>query len=338
MDETKQEELEKAYKKEKDGRVRVRMLAVHMVHVRKMSISDAADILLQADRWVYRWMRRYEEGGLEGLRDLPRSGRPPKISPEAMDGILDKVVDRFKTTPAELQQVIHRETGTKMHRTNIRKIMQKYGLSPKGSQRIHINRATKTAVKSWQYRLKKRISRLEKDGFVPVVEDEAFFIHDVKSGRKYWSPVGVPITVPYTGSHKRIAVYGSVTTDGRQFFRTASGFNAPTFVAYLKALQRHFGKVAVMVDRASPHRAKAVRTLLRENKNIKIIYLPKGSPYLNAVEECWHQGKRNLLVSEYYKTFLDMHSAVSQYYRTARFNLDLFKFLNRKAELFCRNF
>ena len=338
MDETKQEELEKAYKKEKDGRVRVRMLAVHMVHVRKMSISDAADILLQADRWVYRWMRRYEEGGLEGLRDLPRSGRPPKISPEAMDGILDKVVDRFKTTPAELQQVIHRETGTKMHRTNIRKIMQKYGLSPKGSQRIHINRATKTAVKSWQYRLKKRISRLEKDDFVPVVEDEAFFIHDVKSGRKYWSPVGVPITVPYTGSHKRIAVYGSVTTDGRQFFRTASGFNAPTFVAYLKALQRHFGKVAVMVDRASPHRAKAVRTLLRENKNIKIIYLPKGSPYLNAVEECWHQGKRNLLVSEYYKTFLDMHSAVSQYYRTVRFNLDLFKFLNRKAELFCRNF
>ena len=338
MDETKQEELEKAYKKEKDGRVRVRMLAVHMVHVRKMSISDAADILLQADRWVYRWMRRYEEGGLEGLRDLPRSGRPPKISPEAMDGILDKVVDRFKTTPAELQQVIHRETGTKMHRTNIRKIMQKYGLSPKGSQRIHINRATKTAVKSWQYRLKKRISRLEKDDFVPVVEDEAFFIHDVKSGRKYWSPVGVPITVPYTGSHKRITAYGSITMDGRQFFRTASGFNAPTFVAYLKAMQRHFGKVAVLVDRASPHRAKAVRTLLRENKNIRIIYLPKGSPYLNAVEECWHQGKRNLLVSEYYKTFLDMHSAVSQYYRTARFNLDLFKFLNRKAELFCRNF
>ena len=337
MDETKQEELEKAYKKEKDGRVRVRMLAVHMVHVRKMSISDTADILLQADRWVYRWMRRYEEGGLEGLRDLPRSGRPPKISPEAMDGILDKV-DRFKTTPAELQQVIHRETGTKMHRTNVRKIMQKYGLSPKGSQRIHINRATKTAVKSWQYRLKKRISRLEKDGFVLVVQDEAFFIHDVKSGRKYWSPVGVPITVPYTGSHKRIAVYGSITTDGRQFFRTASGFNAPTFVAYLKAMQRHFGKVAVMVDRASPHRAKAVRTLLRKNRNIRIIYLPKGSPYLNAVEECWHQGKRNLLVSEYYKTFLDMHRAISQYYRTARFNLDLIKYFSRKAELFCKNF
>ena len=45
------------------------------------------------------------------------------------------------------------------------------------------------------------------------------------------------------------------------------------------------------------------------------IYLPKGSPYLNAVEECWHQGKRILLVSEYYRTFADMCNAIITYYR-----------------------
>ena len=117
-----------------------------------------------------------------------------------------------------------------------------------------------------------------------------------------------------------------------------SGSTFPTTVIeYLKAMQRHFGKVVAVVDRASPHRAKLVRKLLRENKNIKIIYLPKGSPYLNAVEECWHQGKRVLLVSEYYKTFTDMCSAISTYYRTARFTLDILKFANRKAALFCTN-
>ena len=56
-----------------------------------------------------------------------------------------------------------------------------------------------------------------------------------------------------------------------------------TLVGYLKEMQRHFGKVAVVTDRASPHRAKLVKKLLRENKNIRIIYLQKGSPYLNAV-------------------------------------------------------
>ena len=41
-----------------------------------------------------------------------------------------------------------------------------------------------------------------------------------------------------------------------QFFRTYDRFDAPTFVEYLKAMQKHFGKVAAVVDRASPHRAK----------------------------------------------------------------------------------
>ena len=136
-------------------------------------------------------------------------------------------------------------------------------------------------------------------------EDEAFFIHDVISGRKYWSPRGERIVVPYTGSHNRIVVYGAIARDGRQFFRTHKQFDAPTSVGYLKEMQRHFGKVAVVTDRASPHRAKLVKKLLRENKNIRIIYLPKGSPYLNTVEECWRQGKQVLLVSEYYRTFAD---------------------------------
>ena len=63
---------------------------------------------------------------------------------------------------------------------------------------------------------------------------------------------------------------------------------------------------------------------------LKIMYFPKGSPYLNAVEECWRQGKRRLLVSEYYRTFSDMCMAISTYYRTARFNLELIKYVNKK--------
>ena len=38
MDETEREELKEAYRKEKDPRVAARMLAVHMVYVRKAGI------------------------------------------------------------------------------------------------------------------------------------------------------------------------------------------------------------------------------------------------------------------------------------------------------------
>ena len=40
-------------------------------------------------------------------------------------------------------------------------------------------------------------------------------------------------------------------------------------------------------------------------------------------------------VSEYYKTFADMCRVIFMYYRIARFELDLLKFVNRKMALFC---
>ena len=76
MDETEREELKEAYRKEKDPRVAARMLAVHTVYVRKAGIDDAAAHLMRSARWVRNWLHRYDEGGLEGLRDIPQSGRP----------------------------------------------------------------------------------------------------------------------------------------------------------------------------------------------------------------------------------------------------------------------
>ncbi len=121
-------------------------------------------------------------------------------------------------------------------------------------------------------------------------------------------------------------IYGSLALDGRQLFRTYDRFNAPTFVVCLKELQKHFGKAVVITDRAPQHRSKLGKGFLPTNKNIRIMYFPKGSPYLNAVEECWRRRKRRLLASEYYRTFSDMCRAVSTYYRTARFNLELIRY------------
>ena len=44
MDDTKLEEFEKTYKKEKDYKIRIRMVTLHLVRVRNMSVSETADI------------------------------------------------------------------------------------------------------------------------------------------------------------------------------------------------------------------------------------------------------------------------------------------------------
>ena len=312
------------------------MLAVHMVYVREKSVSATAADLMRTDKWVYDWLKRFDAGGLDGLRDLPKSGRPASVPRTTMDRIIGKA-SQGRCTPKELQELVRTETNARLHITSIRRIMRGYGLTPKIPQKVHINRANKRAVQNWQYRFGKRVSRLEEEGFTIMDVDEAFFVHDTVSGRKYWSPRGERIVVPYTESRQWIVVYGAIAKDGRQLFRTYDRFNASAFLLYLKEMQKHFGKVAVITNRASPHRSRLVRKFLRANRNVRILYFPKSSPHLNVVEECWHQGKRILLVSEYYRTFSDMCRAVSTYYRTARFNLELLKYANRKTELVCRN-
>ena len=248
------------------------MIAVRMVRARNISVDETADILIRCPSWVRNWLRRYDEGGLEGLRDLPRCGRPRRILRNVMDEIIANVAG-CRITPMGLQQYIRAQTGTRLHITYVRKIMRLYNLSPKVAQKIHINRAGRKAVWNWRYYLKRRISCLEKDGFAVIMQDEAFFVHDTVSGRKYWSPKGGRINVPYTGSHRKVTIYGSLASDGRNVRQIQSR------LFYLKELQRHFGKAVLICDRAPQIRISSQGTSRSE-----------GSPY-HAVED---QGKRTL--------------------------------------------
>jgi len=64
-------------------------------------------------------------------------------------------------------------------------------------------------------------------------------------------------------------------------------------------------------------------------------YLPKGSPELTAVEQCWRQGKDDLLVSKYYPGFRNLKAAITDYNRTKGFKLDIAKYLMRGSENLC---
>jgi transposase len=137
--------------------------------------------------------------------------------------------------------------------------------------------------------------------------------------------------VTVTGSHQRTCVFGTLTMNKRQLFRQYDLFNQYTFLDYLKQIKKLLGKVILFTDRARQHQSKKVQEYLKENSDsIKIFYLPKGSPEFNAVEECWRQGKYDLLVSKYYPKFDDLKSSIAKYYRTRHFNLDIVKYLLRK--------
>ncbi|MDR4510130.1 MAG: transposase [Nitrososphaeraceae archaeon] len=160
-----------------------------------------------------------------------------------------------------------------------------------------------------------------------------YFVYDYIFKRKKWiSADKRPIVTVTAGYRKKTIVFGCLSIEGKQLFLQYDNFNSITFVDYLKQIQKQFGRSIVFVDRATPHCSKITKQYLAQHKDaIRLEYLPVGSPEFNAVEECWRQGKYNIL-SCYYNTFDSLKDVISSYYRTRRFNLDVIKYLTRSTD------
>ena len=164
--------------------------------------------------------------------------------------------------------------------------------------------------------------------WVVVVEDESIFVYDSLS-RSVWAVKGsTPIRLT-TGSHQRTAVFGALAEDGTQLFRQYNNADSDPFLEYLGALRSKYPKMILFLDKATYHKKEArVRSYLWHHRDtIKVRWFPSGFPEANPLEECWHQGKDSVLGSTFYESFDKLKKAISKYYRTKRFKLDLYKYL-----------
>lgn len=164
--------------------------------------------------------------------------------------------------------------------------------------------------------------------YVVVVEDESVFTYDVKI-RAIWAVKGSKPIILTTGSHRRACWFGALAEDGTQLFRQYPNADSDSFLDYMKHLHKKYPKMILFIDKATYHKKEArVIKFFRKNKySIKIRWFPSGFPEANPMEECWNQGKDKVMGSKFYDSFEDFKEAGKKYYRTRRFNLDLYKYL-----------
>ena len=151
--------LEKAYKEEKDVDVKERILLVRRVTSDRQHIELAAQQLHRSRSWAYKWHKRYrdEGGGLEGLKDKPRIGRPSVADESMMMEIRKELANSITGWDfRQVMDVIQRRTGVKYHEVHIRRLLHKWGFVPKVPQK----RFARTASPREKKRFKKGYKRL----------------------------------------------------------------------------------------------------------------------------------------------------------------------------------
>ncbi len=89
-----EQELIKAYKDEKDVKVKERLFLIKQVLLDKNIASHVAKSLGRVRSWAYKWLRRFTEYGIAGLQDMPRTGRPTSIPKKKLVSIQLQIAEK----------------------------------------------------------------------------------------------------------------------------------------------------------------------------------------------------------------------------------------------------
>lgn len=120
--------LDKAYRNEHDAHVKERLLLIIRVSYDKQHSEAVASELHKSRAWAYKWYKRYNEEGLEGLRDKPRSGRPSFMDEEEIGKIRTELSTSNTGWDAkEVMDLIKKKTGVKYHEDHIRRLLYQWG-------------------------------------------------------------------------------------------------------------------------------------------------------------------------------------------------------------------
>lgn len=120
--------LKRYYKKERDGKIKERILMLIHSYEGKTS-REVGEIVKRDQKLVLYWKNRYEKEGLEGLKTKPRSGKPALLSRRQEDKIKKKIVEDNPTNPWTTKKVcdlIKKETGIKYTQRHVQRILHKW--------------------------------------------------------------------------------------------------------------------------------------------------------------------------------------------------------------------
>ena len=135
--------FERIYRSEQDAKTRERMLLVLNVVFQNMVAAHVARDLHRCKAWASNWLKRYDEEGIEGLRDRPKSGRHSQMSEQTEHKIKTMLKESNSGwTTKQVEELIVKVSGKHYHHIHIYRILRRWGFRQKVPGKVHVNTAT----------------------------------------------------------------------------------------------------------------------------------------------------------------------------------------------------
>lgn len=276
----------------------LRQCAVRMVCEEGHSKKDAASALGVTRQNVGRWVRLYEEGGLEALklgRRGRRTGEKTRLAGwQAMlvkNIITDNTPDQLKMpfvlwSAAAVRDLINDRFGIMLPVRTMRRYLKHWGFTPQ--KPVRKSRAQNSAeLARWVEKEYPRIARrAKKRGAKIFWVDETGVTNHANSQRGYSKPGHTPV-LKKEGRKRRINMIAAITNRGDvRWMCYSSTMTQTKFILFLARLaQSSDGPVTVITDNLMVHHGKKVAAWVRDcEHDIELEFIPSYSPEANPVE------------------------------------------------------
>lgn len=261
-------------------------------------VSDIAYFLGFHRGVISKWISLFKREGKKALLSKKAKGPSYKLSEKELKEILLMLKDNaikygFETplwTCKQVQQIIHKKIGKKIHTTNLMRLFKKLRLSPQKPERFAFQR-DKREVRRWLNEEWPKIQRHRRKWQAMLYfQDESGVSLTPVLGRT-WAPIGKTPKVFVTGKRGGLCVTSAISSAGKLIFRIEKGkVNANKHIEFLKQIMGHHKnrKIIVIEDGAPAHKAKKVNEFIKQNKKKLAVYrLPPYAPDLNPDEHVW---------------------------------------------------
>jgi len=207
-----------------EAQAAIRERAVRAV-IGGMSHREAARVFGVERAVVSKWMRRWRDGGWEGLQERRRGRRPGEqaaLEPWQQGVIVTLVKERnpdqlklpgFLWTRDAVMELIDQRFGVRLAVTTVGRYLRAWGFTPQVPAHRALERDPE-AVEQW---LKERYPKVRanagRDGGILLWQDETGFRSQCSHGRS-WSPKGQTPIKEATGQRFGVNMISAIGNDG----------------------------------------------------------------------------------------------------------------------------
>jgi len=276
----------------------MRMLAVRRVVEDHEAPSEVMTSLGLCRTTIYRWLRTYQDKGMEALAEKIAQGPEPKLTDKQRQQVKRWILGKDPRqygfdfglwSRRIVRALIKEKMGIELGITAVGRLLASLDITPQKPLRRAYERDPQ-AVEQWLRQTYPKLkARAKRAGAKIFFLDEAGFQSDPPLGRTYGLKGKTPV-VTTSGQRQSINVISAVNPRGEFWAATYTGkLDAESFVIFLKNFLRgRRGKVFLVVDGHPAHKANLVKEFIKDMKGrLELHFLPPYAPDLNPDEFVW---------------------------------------------------